>query len=92
MLKRMGQRLATAVRNYLVSNGLSAEVKNFSWEFNLVQNREANVFCMPGGKIVVYEGLLPYMQNEPSLELVQLPNGTRQDVFPLTWHYHHAQL
>lgn len=70
MVKRVGQRLATAVQNYLVSNGLSAEVKSFSWEFNLVQNREANAFCMPGGKIVVYEGLLPYTQNEPSLAIV----------------------
>ena len=70
MVKRVGQRLATAVQNYLVSNGLSAEVKSFSWEFNLVQNREANAFCMPGGKIVVYEGLLPYTKNENGLAIV----------------------
>lgn len=70
MVKRVGQRLASAVENYLNSNGLSSEVKNFSWEFNLVQNKEANAFCMPGGKIVVYEGLLPYTQNEASLAIV----------------------
>ena len=70
MVKRVGQRLATAVENYLVNNGLQSEVKNFSWEFNLVQNNEANAFCMPGGKIVVYEGLLPYTQNEASLAIV----------------------
>lgn len=70
MVKRVGQRLASAVENYLKSNGLSSEVKNFSWEFNLVQNKEANAFCMPGGKIVVYEGLLPYTQNEASLAIV----------------------
>lgn len=70
MVKRVGQNLATAVQNYLVNNGLQAEIKNFSWEFNLVQNKEANAFCMPGGKIVVYEGLLPYTQNEASLAIV----------------------
>ena len=70
MVKRVGQKLATAVQNYLVNNGLQSEVKNFSWEFNLVQNKEANAFCMPGGKIVVYEGLLPYTQNEASLAIV----------------------
>ena len=70
MVKRVGQRLASAVENYLKSKGLSSEVKNFSWEFNLVQNKEANAFCMPGGKIVVYEGLLPYTQNEASLAIV----------------------
>ena len=70
MVKRVGQRLASAVESYLKSNGLSSEVKNFSWEFNLVQNKEANAFCMPGGKIVVYEGLLPYTQNEASLAIV----------------------
>jgi predicted Zn-dependent protease len=70
MVKRVGQRLATAVETYLKNNGAADEVKNFSWEFNLVQNKEANAFCMPGGKIVVYEGLLPYTQNEASLAIV----------------------
>ena len=70
MVKRVGQRLATAVQNYLVNNGMASEVNNFSWEFNLVQNKEANAFCMPGGKIVVYEGLLPYTKDEASLAIV----------------------
>ena len=63
MVKRVGQRLAAAVESYLISHGAADEVKNFSWSFNLVQSKEANAFCMPGGKIVVYEGLLPYTQN-----------------------------
>ncbi|MBR6276605.1 MAG: M48 family metallopeptidase [Prevotella sp.] len=70
MVKQVGQRLASAVTNYLNSNGLSAEVKNFSWEFNLVQDNQVNAWCMPGGKIVVYEGLLPVTQNEASLAIV----------------------
>ncbi len=70
MVKRVGQRLASAVETYLKNNGMASEIQNFSWEFNLVQNNEANAFCMPGGKIVVYEGLLPYTQNEASLAIV----------------------
>lgn len=70
MVKRVGQRLATAVQNYLTNNGLASELQNFSWEFNLVQDNSANAFCLPGGKIVVYEGLLPYTQDEASLAVV----------------------
>lgn len=70
MVKRVGQKLATAVETYLKQNGFESDVKNYSWEFNLVQDNSANAFCMPGGKIVVYEGLLPYTQNETSLAIV----------------------
>lgn len=70
MVKRVGQKLANAVTNYLNNNGLSAEVQNFSWEFNLVQDKQVNAWCMPGGKIVVYEGLLPVTQDEASLAIV----------------------
>lgn len=70
MVKRVGQNLSTAVTNYLRNNGLSSEISNFSWEFNLVQDKQVNAWCMPGGKIVVYEGLLPVTQDEASLAIV----------------------
>lgn len=70
MVKRVGQKLATAVETYLKYNGLSSEISQFSWEFSLVQDQQANAFCLPGGKIVVYEGILPYTQNEASLAIV----------------------
>ena len=70
MVKRVGQNLATAVTNYLNSNGMSADVQNFKWTFNLVENKEANAWCMPGGLICVYEGILPLTQDEPSLAIV----------------------
>lgn len=70
MVRRVGQKLASAVETYLKENGFAADVKNYSWEFNLVQDQSANAFCMPGGKIVVYEGLLPYTQNETCLAIV----------------------
>lgn len=70
MVKRVGKRLSTAVETYLRNNGAANEIKNFAWEFNLVKSNEANAFCMPGGKIVVYEGILPYTRNENALAIV----------------------
>ena len=70
MVKRVGQKLATAVETYLRNNGYEAEVQNYNWEFNLVQDNQVNAFCMPGGKIVVYEGLLPVTQTEAALAIV----------------------
>lgn len=70
LVKRVGQKLASAVESYLRSNGMSQELQNFAWEFNLIQDSQVNAFCMPGGKIVVYEGLLPVTQNEASLAIV----------------------
>ena len=70
LVKRVGQKLATAVETYLRSNGFANEVKNFAWEFNLIADNQVNAFCMPGGKIVVYEGILPVTQNEASLAIV----------------------
>lgn len=70
MVKRVGQRLATAVETYLKNNGMSDQIADYSWTFNLVQDNSVNAFCMPGGKIVVYEGLLPVTKDESSLAIV----------------------
>ena len=70
MVKRVGQRLATAVENYLKSNGMAADVQNYKWQFNLVQDQNVNAWCMPGGLICVYEGLLPVTKDEASLAIV----------------------
>ena len=70
MVKRVGTNLANAVVNYLNANGLSNDVQYYKWTFNLIQNNQANAWCMPGGLICVYEGLLPITQNEASLAIV----------------------
>ena len=70
MVQRVGKRLAAAVETYLKNNNMASEIQNYSWEFNLVASKEVNAFCMPGGKIVVYEGLLPVTQTEASLAVV----------------------
>lgn len=70
MVVRVGKRIAAAVETYLRNNGMAGEVQNFAWEFHLVQDQEPNAFCMPGGKIVVNEGILPYTQTEEGLAIV----------------------
>jgi len=70
MVKRVGKRIASAVESYLTKNGMAEDVKTYAWEFNLVQDKQVNAWCMPGGKIVVYEGLLPVTKDESSLAIV----------------------
>lgn len=70
MVKRVGQRLATAVETYLKNNGMAEDVQYYKWQFNLVQDQNVNAWCMPGGLIVVYEGLLPVTKDEASLAIV----------------------
>ncbi|MDR1938569.1 MAG: M48 family metallopeptidase [Tannerellaceae bacterium] len=67
---RVGKKIAAATESYLKVNGLEAEIKNFSWEFNCVKSADVNAFCMPGGKIVVYEGILPYASTDEELAAV----------------------
>lgn len=70
MVKRVGLRITKAVTDYYAQKGLSNELDGYKWEYNLVDNKEANAWCMPGGKIVVYSGLLPITQNEAALAAV----------------------
>ena len=70
MVQRVGKKLATAVETYLRNNGMASELSGYKWEFNLVQDKNINAWCMPGGKIVVFEGLLPVTQTEDALAIV----------------------
>ncbi len=70
VVTRVGKAIAAATETYLRNNGMAAEISNFSWEFNLVQNSELNAFCMPGGKIVVYEGLMKIISSDDELAVV----------------------
>ncbi|SHK95548.1 M48 family metallopeptidase [Xylanibacter ruminicola] len=70
MVKRVGTNLANAVVNFLNENGMQNDVQNYQWTFNLVADNQANAWCMPGGLIVVYEGLLPITKDEASLAIV----------------------
>ncbi|RYY62486.1 MAG: M48 family peptidase [Chitinophagaceae bacterium] len=70
MVTRVGQRITKAVTDYYASKGLSDQLAGYQWEYKLVQSNDVNAWCMPGGKIVVYTGLLPITQNEAALAAV----------------------
>ncbi len=70
MVVRVGKKIAAATEAYLKQNGLESEIKNFSWEFNLVKDTAVNAFCMPGGKVVFYEGILPMTKTEAGMAVV----------------------
>jgi predicted Zn-dependent protease len=70
MVTRVGSRIQLAVETYLQQNNMSKEVKNFKWAFNTINQNIVNAWCMPGGKVVVYTGLLPITQNETALAVV----------------------
>jgi predicted Zn-dependent protease len=71
MVKNVGQKIATAVERYMRENGLSDRIEGYKWEFNLVKEDDVpNAWAMPGGKVVVYTGLLPYTKTEAGLAVV----------------------
>lgn len=70
MVKRVGLKIQNAVERYFASNGLSSQLANYKWEFNLVEDKQLNAWCMPGGKVVVYTGILPVTKDETGLAVV----------------------
>jgi predicted Zn-dependent protease len=70
MVKDVGRRIQSAVERYCAENDLSNRIRGYDWEFNLVQDPAVNAWCMPGGKVVVYTGLLPIAQDEAGLAVV----------------------
>ncbi len=69
-VKRVGAKMSVAVEKYLNDNGFADRVADFKWEFNLVQNDELNAWCMPGGKVVFYTGIMPLTQNDAGIAVV----------------------
>ena len=70
MVTRVGSRIAAAIKKYYDGMGQTSVLEGYQWEFNLVDNKEVNAWCMPGGKVVVYTGILPFTQNEAGLAIV----------------------
>lgn len=70
LVKQVGAKLAKAVEDFMRDKKLSSRLKGYKWEFNYVNNSAINAWCMPGGKVVVYSGLLPVTQTEASLACV----------------------
>ena len=69
-VKQVGRRIQNAVTTYFARNKMSQDLNGFAWEFNLIESKEANAWCMPGGKVMVYSGILPLAQNETGLAVV----------------------
>jgi predicted Zn-dependent protease len=70
MIRRVGGRIQGAVETYLRQNNNIEQIAGYHWEFNLIQSDEINAWCMPGGKVVVYTGLLPITQDEAGVAVV----------------------
>lgn len=70
LVNKVGRNIANAVESYLKANGMESMLSEYAWEFNLVKSPEVNAFCMPGEKIVVYEGILPITKDETGLAVV----------------------
>ncbi|MEN8139930.1 MAG: M48 family metallopeptidase [Thermodesulfobacteriota bacterium] len=70
MVQRVGRGIQQAVENYLGQQGMADELAAYDWQFNLVDSPEKNAFCMPGGKVVIYTGILPLTADETGLAVV----------------------
>ena len=70
MVRRVGARVQKAVEQYFAQQNMSSHLKGYQWEFNLVKSDQVNAWCMPGGKVVVYTGILPLTQDEAGLAVV----------------------
>jgi predicted Zn-dependent protease len=70
MVKRVGSRIQKAVEQYCTENNISDRLAGYQWEFNLIEDDTPNAWCMPGGKVVVYTGILPVTQTEAGLAVV----------------------
>ncbi|MDG5491428.1 M48 family metallopeptidase [Psychroserpens sp. SPM9] len=70
MIKRVGQRIAVAAERWLNANGHQGYLDDYKWEYNLVNDKTVNAWCMPGGKIVFYTGILPIAQNETGIAAI----------------------
>ena len=70
LVRRAGTNIQAAVEQYFAQNNMSKELNGYSWEFNLVDDPQVNAWCMPGGKVVVYSGILPITKDETGLAIV----------------------
>lgn len=70
LVRKVGNRIARAVEKYMKDNNLSNKIAGYKWEFNLVNQNVINAWCMPGGKVVVYTGILPVTKTEAGLAVV----------------------
>ena len=69
-VKEIGARIQSAVVKYMNANGYANQIVGFQWEYNLIESKEVNAWCMPGGKVAVFTGILPVTLNDAGLATV----------------------
>ncbi|MDR2204558.1 MAG: M48 family metallopeptidase [Flavobacteriaceae bacterium] len=69
-IQNVGLRIKQAAENYYAKIGRSADLANYQWEFNLIESDQLNAWCMPGGKVAVYTGILPVTKDDVGLAVV----------------------
>ncbi|HHT9130769.1 MAG TPA: M48 family metallopeptidase, partial [Candidatus Brocadiaceae bacterium] len=71
MVVNVGKKIASATEQFMRESGMESEIQNYHWEFNLIKDdKTINAFCMPGGKIAVYTGILPVARDDNGLAVV----------------------
>jgi len=71
MIRKVGKRISAAAEDFLRDSGLEKDIRNYKWEFNLIEDdKMINAWCMPGGKVAVYTGILPITRDENGLAVV----------------------
>ena len=70
MVREVGQKLTVAVEAYLKQNNLQSAVEGYEWQYNVLVSEELNAWCMPGGQIAFYEGIMPVCQDENGIAVV----------------------
>lgn len=70
MVKNTGQKIQRAVEQYMQEKGLEDQLEGYAWEFNLIESDEVNAWCMPGGKVAFYTGIMPICQDETGVAVV----------------------
>ena len=69
-VENVGIKIKAAAERWLKANGQAEYLKDYQWDYKLIESKEVNAWCMPGGKMVVYTGILPITQNETGLAVV----------------------
>ncbi|MBR9831170.1 M48 family metallopeptidase [Acidiluteibacter ferrifornacis] len=70
LVKKVGAKISTAVNTYLSNNGYKSRLEEFQWEFNVAEDNTVNAWCMPGGKVMFYTGILPITEDEVGIAVV----------------------
>ena len=70
LIKNVGAKISKAAEAYLREHGRDSEIASYKWEFNLIESKDVNAFCMPGGKVAFYTGILPYCKDEAGVATI----------------------